>query len=58
MIQEISFPWDFILFHDSVENELGVKQVFIITPCESFLLWKPDLLSHCVASSSLPEVQC
>ena len=57
MMQEISFPWDFILFHDSVENELGLKWVFIITTCESFLLWKPDLLSDCVASSSLPEGQ-
>lgn len=57
-MQEISFPWDFILFHGSFENEMGLKWVFVITPCESFLLWKPDLLSHCVASSGLPEVQC
>lgn len=35
-MQEISFPWDFILFYDSVENELGLKWVFILTSCESF----------------------
>lgn len=57
-MQEISFPWDFILFHNSAENELGLKWVFIITPRESYLLWKPDLLPHCVHSSSLPKVQC
>lgn len=58
MMQEISFPWDFISFHDSVENELGLKWFLTVTLHESFLLWKLNLLSHCVASSSLPKVQC
>lgn len=47
--------WDFIWFHDSVENELSLTWGFIIALRESFLLWGAALpLCSLILS---PEVQ-